>query len=149
MCCTRLAENTGRKKRHFGTIAQLCRRCSSGRQPNFCGVEQRAPPIFGRAVITLGIDPHSSCLFVPSPAGWFCLSYFLYCKMYVAVTKMNDDDWWWWWCVYFNYRIERICGWEKTCCLYTPLTFRLKCVLHLDLLCPYLSIVPRVTIRTN
>jgi len=23
MCCTRLAENTGRKNRHFGTIAQL------------------------------------------------------------------------------------------------------------------------------
>jgi len=23
-----------------------------------CGVEQRAPPIFGRAAITLGIDPH-------------------------------------------------------------------------------------------
>jgi len=30
------------------------------RQPN-CGVEQRAPPIFGRAAITLGIGPHSSC----------------------------------------------------------------------------------------
>ena len=25
-----------------------------------CGVEQRAPPIFGRATITLGINPHSS-----------------------------------------------------------------------------------------
>jgi len=34
---------------------------SSGRQPN-CDVEQRAPPIFGRATITLGIGPHSSCL---------------------------------------------------------------------------------------
>jgi len=33
------------------------RHCSSGRQPN-CGVEQRAPPIFGRATITLGIGPH-------------------------------------------------------------------------------------------
>ena len=32
---------------------------SSGRQPN-CAVEQRAPPIFGRAAITLGIGPHSS-----------------------------------------------------------------------------------------
>jgi len=33
MCCTRLAENTGRKKvvknRHLGTIAQLCRAISS------------------------------------------------------------------------------------------------------------------------
>jgi len=25
-----------------------------------CGVEQRAPPVFGRATITLGIGPHSS-----------------------------------------------------------------------------------------
>jgi len=31
---------------------------SSGRQPN-CGVEQRAPPIFGRTAMTLGIGPHS------------------------------------------------------------------------------------------
>ena len=26
-----------------------------------CGVEQRAPPMFGRATITLGIGPNSSC----------------------------------------------------------------------------------------
>jgi len=32
---------------------------SSGRQPN-CGVEQRAPPIFDRAAITLSFGPHSS-----------------------------------------------------------------------------------------
>ena len=29
MCCMRLAGNTGRKNRHFGTIAQLCRAISS------------------------------------------------------------------------------------------------------------------------
>ena len=29
MCCTLLAENTGRKNRHFGTIAQLCLAISS------------------------------------------------------------------------------------------------------------------------
>jgi len=29
MCCTRLAENTGRKNRHMGTIAQLCPPISS------------------------------------------------------------------------------------------------------------------------
>ena len=29
VCCTRLADNTGRKDRHFGTIAQLCRAISS------------------------------------------------------------------------------------------------------------------------
>jgi len=35
------------------------RHSSSGRQPN-CGVQQRAPPIFGMAAMTLGIGPHSS-----------------------------------------------------------------------------------------
>jgi len=29
VCCMRLAENTGRKNRHFGTIGQLCRDVSS------------------------------------------------------------------------------------------------------------------------
>jgi len=29
MCCTRLAENTDAKNRHFGTIAQVCRAVSS------------------------------------------------------------------------------------------------------------------------
>ena len=29
MCCTWLAENTGRKNRHFSTIAQICRAVSS------------------------------------------------------------------------------------------------------------------------
>jgi len=31
-----------------------------------CGVEQRAPPIFVRAAITLGIGPHSSYFRVPA-----------------------------------------------------------------------------------
>jgi len=39
------------------------RHSSSGRQPN-CGVEQRAPPVIGRASITLGIGSHSSCVMV-------------------------------------------------------------------------------------
>jgi len=36
-----------------------------------CGVEQRAPPIFGRAAITLGIGPHYSIVvfFVTSIAN--------------------------------------------------------------------------------
>ena len=43
----------------FHVLAALlnARYSSSGRQPN-CGVEQRAPPIFGRAAITMGIGPH-------------------------------------------------------------------------------------------
>jgi len=44
----------------FRVLAAL--QSSSGRQPNFValnsGVEQRAPPMFGRATITLGIGPH-------------------------------------------------------------------------------------------
>ena len=35
------------------------RHSSRGRQPN-CGIEQRAPPIFGRAAIRLVIGPHAS-----------------------------------------------------------------------------------------
>ena len=50
--------------RKFQRVLRLgsvtARHSSSGRQPN-CGVQQRAPPIFGRAAITLGIGPHSSC----------------------------------------------------------------------------------------
>ena len=29
MCCTQLAENTGRKNHHFGTTAQICQAVSS------------------------------------------------------------------------------------------------------------------------
>ena len=40
------------------------RRCAKfGRNRSNCGVEQRAPPIFGRATITLGIGTHSSYLY--------------------------------------------------------------------------------------
>ena len=51
----------------FRVLAALpvARHSSSERQPN-CGVEQRAPPIFGRATITLGTGPHSS----------FCLAFY-------------------------------------------------------------------------
>ena len=125
MYCTRLAENTGRKKspsRHHRTTLSDCiftskacidngknllnssssstcpynmvnfglltaeigsgvwdtpayfngfrvlacvtaRHSSSGRQSNFAELNrsQRAPPTFGRAAITLGTGPHSSC----------------------------------------------------------------------------------------
>ena len=39
---------------HYSTVLQLWA------SAKFCGVEQRAPPIFGRAAIMLGIGPHSS-----------------------------------------------------------------------------------------
>jgi len=44
---------------HTGTGSVTARHSSSERQPN-CGVQQRMPPIFSRAAITLRIGPHSS-----------------------------------------------------------------------------------------
>jgi len=43
----------------FRVLAALLHGTGSGRQPN-CGVEQRAPPIIGRAATTMGIDPQCS-----------------------------------------------------------------------------------------
>jgi len=43
-----------------GTLVEGVSQWASAKR---CGVEQRAPPIFGKAAITLGIGPHSSfCL---------------------------------------------------------------------------------------
>jgi len=47
----------------FASGHRYCTASSSGRQPN-CGIEQRAPPVFGRATITLGIGPHSSFFYL-------------------------------------------------------------------------------------
>jgi len=55
----------------FLVLAALLHGTSSGRQP-LCGVEQRAPPIFGRAAITLGIGPHSSFIFPHSIGNLKC-----------------------------------------------------------------------------
>ena len=41
-------------QRYCTTVEQWAR-------AKLCGVRYRAPPIFGRATITLGIGPHSSC----------------------------------------------------------------------------------------
>jgi len=49
------------------------RHSSTGRQPN-CGVEQRAPPMFTRAAITLGIGPH--CSFFMNQSNNFGITYF-------------------------------------------------------------------------
>ena len=44
----------------FGVLAALLHGILVLASAKLCGVEQRAPPIFGRATITLGIGPHSS-----------------------------------------------------------------------------------------
>jgi len=56
---------------HSAILAALLhvRHSSSRHEPN-CGVEHRAPPILGRATITLGIDPHSSITLV---FKYFCI----------------------------------------------------------------------------
>jgi len=44
----------------FRLLAALLQILQQWASAKLCGVEQRAPPIFGRAAITLGIGPHSS-----------------------------------------------------------------------------------------
>ena len=51
-----------------------------------CGVEQRAPPIFGRATIRLGIGPHSSFTY-------YLFSYFFALWNSFCVTKAKDCLW--------------------------------------------------------
>jgi len=78
---------------------------SSGRQPN-CGVQQRAPPIFGRAAITLGIGPHSSyrtftmpparlssvcSVRAPYSGGWNFLQFF-YAIWYRGYPLMSAEN---------------------------------------------------------
>jgi len=48
---------------NFNGLASWQRYCTARQywaSAKLCGVEQRAPPIFDRAAITLGIGPHSS-----------------------------------------------------------------------------------------
>ena len=64
--CTTVAHNTAQNRPdNFPSCPPDNRHCSddvhlSERGAKLCGVEPRAPPIFGRAAITLGIGPHSS-----------------------------------------------------------------------------------------
>jgi len=44
----------------FASWQRYCTVLQQWTSAKLCGVEQRAPPIFGRAAITLGIGPHSS-----------------------------------------------------------------------------------------
>ena len=42
----------------FASWQRYCTALQYWESAKLCGVEQRAPPIFGRAAITLGIGPH-------------------------------------------------------------------------------------------
>jgi len=59
--------NFARCKVHFASKScafvfwqRYCTALQQGASAKLCGVEHRAPPIFGRATITLGIGPHST-----------------------------------------------------------------------------------------
>ena len=55
----------------FHVLGALLHGTLVGRQPNFAALSRgRPPPIFGRAAITLGIGPHSSCLCFMKEASW-------------------------------------------------------------------------------
>jgi len=58
-----LRPNLALSYRPIGSVT--ARHSGSRRQPKFCGIEQRAPPILDRAAITLGIDPHCSWFYFP------------------------------------------------------------------------------------
>jgi len=99
------AKSTLRPSPAFSYIGRVtARHSSSGRQPN-CDVAQRAPPIFGRAVITLDIGPHSGCQYFMRhllgtnllllterllATSWYCLT--INCS--VAIQALTNDGNW-------------------------------------------------------
>jgi len=50
---------------------RYCTALEQWARAKLCGVEHRAPPIFGRATITLGIGPHSSYKIIRGAAAPF------------------------------------------------------------------------------
>ena len=52
---------------HLGSITAHCTVLQQRVSANLCGTEQRAPPVFGRAAITLGIGPHLLFFLFSSP----------------------------------------------------------------------------------
>ena len=54
------AKFTLRPSLAFSYIGSVTARHSNSGRAKLCGVQQRAPPIYGRTAITLGIDPHSN-----------------------------------------------------------------------------------------
>jgi len=47
----------------FRVLGHYCTAVKLWASAKLCGVEQRAPPMFDRATIRLGIGPHSSCIY--------------------------------------------------------------------------------------
>jgi len=60
-----------------------------GASAKLCGGEQRAPSIFGRAAITLGIGPHSSSFFL-MVALWNRADHYIFILFMVALCNRAD-----------------------------------------------------------
>ena len=84
----------------FSCIGSVtARHSSNGRPPNFAArtrngiteLSQRAPPIFDRAAITLGIGQHSSSIYVPT----YVITYGMLhgaCVRYLKSTLLSKDS---------------------------------------------------------
>ena len=72
----------------FPSWQHYCTALQQWASANFCGIEPRAPPIFGRAAITLGIGPHSSwdCVIV-----YLCMCVLLLCQIYVVSSVLCQE----------------------------------------------------------
>ena len=57
----------------FASWQRYCTALQYWASAKLCGVEHMAPPIFGRAAITLRIGPHSSCLYLSFSNSFLCL----------------------------------------------------------------------------
>jgi len=55
------------------------------RHGKLCGVERRAPPIFGRAAITLGIGPHHSFCGFSICLQHFAVDVYINCSFYINI----------------------------------------------------------------
>ena len=56
----------------FASWQRYCTALQYWSSVKLCGIEQRAPPMFGRAAITLGIGPHSSFTLFSSQSAGMC-----------------------------------------------------------------------------
>ena len=70
----------------FRVLAALLHDIQQWASAKICGVEQRAPPVFGRATITLGIGPHSSITL-----RYNCSNHRRYC-LHMCLTALVAND---------------------------------------------------------
>ena len=72
----------------FRVLAALLHSTLQWASAKLCGVEQRAPPIYGKAAITLGIGPHSSFYCRATNMQYICTArYKLWSSVCVSVTR--------------------------------------------------------------